>query len=114
MGVDVKFKPNANHTIDFTLNTDFAEVEADDRIVNISRFPIFLNEKRLFFLENADLFSTLINLIISLFHSRRIGIQDGTSIPIIGGVRFTGGNTKWQYGLLSMQTHEVDEVAASC
>ncbi|WP_152538346.1 carbohydrate binding family 9 domain-containing protein [Aquimarina megaterium] len=112
LGVDVKFKPNANHTIDFTLNTDFAEVEADDRIVNISRFPIFLNEKRLFFLENADIFNSN-QFDHRLFHSRRIGIQDGASIPIIGGVRFTGGNTKWQYGLLSMQTHEVDEVAAS-
>jgi len=112
IGLDVKYKPTANSTIDFTLNTDFAEVEADDRVVNISRFPIFLPEKRLFFLENADLFNSN-QFDHRLFNSRRIGIENGSAIPIIGGIRFTGNNSKWQYGLLGMQTHKVEGVASS-
>jgi len=112
IGLDVKYKPTANSTLDFTLNTDFAEVEADDRVVNISRFPIFLPEKRLFFLENADLFNSN-QFDHRLFNSRRIGIENGSAIPIIGGVRFTGNSSKWQYGLLGMQTHKVEGIAAS-
>jgi hypothetical protein len=112
VGIDVKYKPNASHTIDFTLNTDFAEVEADDRIVNISRFPIFLPEKRLFFLENADLFNSN-QYGHRLFHSRRIGIEDGSAVPIIGGLRFTGNSAGWQYGFLNMQTHKVEGLTES-
>ena len=112
IGLDVKYKPTANSTLDFTLNTDFAEVEADDRVVNISRFPIFLPEKRLFFLENADLFNSN-QFDHRLFNSRRIGIENGSAIPIIGGVRFTGNSSKWQYGVLGMQTHKVEDVAFS-
>ncbi|MFD1163033.1 carbohydrate binding family 9 domain-containing protein [Hwangdonia seohaensis] len=112
MGLDVKYKPTANSTIDFTLNTDFAEVEVDDRVVNISRFPIFLPEKRLFFLENADLFNSN-QFDHRLFNSRRIGIENGSAIPIIGGIRFTGNSSKWQYGMLSMQTHKVESIALS-
>ncbi len=112
LGLDIKYKPNASHTIDFTLNTDFAEVEADDRIINISRFPILLQEKRLFFLENADLFNAN-QFDHRLFNSRAIGIQDGAPIPIIGGIRLTGGNKGWQYGMLAMQTHEVEDIVSS-
>ncbi len=112
LGIDVKYKPTPSQTFDFTLNTDFAEVEADDRVVNISRFPIFLPEKRVFFLENADLFNSS-HFNHRLFHSRRIGIQEGTPVPIIGGVRYIQNEQKWQYGLLSMQTHKVDGLTES-
>ena len=112
VGLDVKYRPSPSKTLDLTLNTDFAEVEADDRIVNISRFPIFLPEKRLFFLENADLFNSN-QFDHRLFHSRRIGIEDGTAVPIIGGARFTSNNATWQYGLLGMQTHKTENVASA-
>lgn len=112
IGLDIKYKPNANQTLDFTLNTDFAEVEADDRIINVSRFPTFLPEKRLFFLENADLFNSN-QFDHRLFNSRRIGLENGQTIPIIGGFRFAGSSEKWQYGLLGMQTHKVDGLALS-
>ncbi|MFV0571119.1 MAG: DUF5916 domain-containing protein [Xanthomarina gelatinilytica] len=107
IGVDVKYKPNSNNIIDLTLNTDFAEVESDDRIINVTRFPIFLPEKRLFFLENQDIFSSD-QFDHRLFFSRRIGINNGLRIPIIAGIRFTGSSSKWQYGAMSLQTHSVE------
>jgi hypothetical protein len=105
VGLDLKFKPRTNQTLDVTLNTDFAQAEADDRIINITRFPIFLPEKRQFFLENADLFNSN-QFNHRLFHSRRIGLIDGQTVPIIGGLRFTGGSDRLQYGVLSMQTQK--------
>lgn len=108
IGFDLKYKPNSNYIIDLTLNTDFAEVEADDRIINVTRFPIFLPEKRLFFLENQDLFNSN-QFDHRLFFSRRIGISNGLPIPIIGGIRFTGNNSKWQYGAMSLQTNSFSD-----
>ena len=58
IGGDLKWKPNTHSTLDLTLNTDFAQIESDDRVINLSRFSIALPEKRLFFLENADLFNS--------------------------------------------------------
>jgi len=105
VGVDIKYKPNSNNIIDLTLNTDFAEIEADDRIINVSRFPIFLPEKRLFFLENQDLFNSN-QFDHRLFFSRRIGINNGVPVPIIGGLRLTGNKGRWQYGVMSLQTNK--------
>jgi hypothetical protein len=112
IGLDLKYKVNSNQTIDLTLNTDFAEVEADDRIINISRFPILLPEKRQFFLENADVFNSN-QFGHRLFNSRQIGIQNGQEVPIIGGIRFVGSNEKWQYGILDMQTQNVENLTLS-
>ena len=112
VGLDIKYKPSSNQTLDVTLNTDFAQAEADDRIINNTRFPVFFPEKRLFFLENADLFNSN-QFNHRLFHSRRIGIQNGKTIPIIGGLRFVGNKNKFQYGFLSMQTNKVEEVLPS-
>ncbi|GAB5398466.1 MAG: hypothetical protein Aureis2KO_00510 [Aureisphaera sp.] len=112
IGIDLKYKPSANHTLDVTFNTDFAEVESDDRIINISRFPILLPEKRLFFLENADLFNSN-QFDHRLFNSRAIGIEEGQSVPIIGGLRFTGSNSKWQYGFMDLQTQKVQGLVSS-
>jgi len=107
LGLDIKYKPNPNQTLDLTLNTDFAQAEADDRVINVTRFPIFLTEKRLFFLENADLFNSN-QFNHRLFHSRRIGIDNGLAVPILGGIRFAGNSNTFQYGILSMQTNKVE------
>ncbi|GAB4511323.1 MAG: hypothetical protein Tsb004_15590 [Allomuricauda sp.] len=107
VGVDIKYKPNSNNILDFSMNTDFAEIEADDRIINITRFPIFLPEKRLFFLENQDLFNSN-QFDHRLFFSRRIGINRGVPIPIIAGLRITGSRERWQYGAMSLQTNKSD------
>ncbi len=79
LGVDVKYGVTQNLTADFTYNTDFAQVEADEQQVNLTRFSLFFPEKRDFFLENPGLFAfggVAVNsgLPTSLnFHGRGIG-----------------------------------------
>ncbi|MBK7866856.1 MAG: carbohydrate binding family 9 domain-containing protein [Ignavibacteriales bacterium] len=56
-GLDLKYGLSDAFTLDLTLNTDFAQVEADIAEINLSRFPLFIPEKREFFLEGNKLFS---------------------------------------------------------
>ena len=55
-GLDVKYNINSNLTLDLTANTDFAQVEADDQQVNLTRYSLFFPEKRMFFQERSSLF----------------------------------------------------------
>ena len=56
-GADAKYGVTQNLTADFTYNTDFAQVEADEQQVNLTRFSLFFPEKRDFFLENQGIFA---------------------------------------------------------
>ena len=90
-GVDLKYSITPALTLDLTYNTDFAQVEADEVVINLDRFNIFLPEKRPFFLENAGTFTVGNSQEAEMFFSRRIGIsEDGVPIPIDGGVRLSG------------------------
>ncbi len=90
VGVDIKYSLTPSLTLDATYNTDFAQVEVDEFVVNLDRFSIFLPEKRPFFLENAGQFTVGNAEEVELFFSRRIGIAGGAPIPIEGGVRLSG------------------------
>ena len=57
VGLDVKYGVTQNLVADVTVNTDFAQVEADDQQVNLTRFSLFFPEKREFFLENQGVFA---------------------------------------------------------
>jgi len=104
-GLDLKYGISSNLTMDVTLNTDFAQVEADDQKVNLTRFSLFFPEKRQFFLENASLFDFQTGGTGTMFYSRRIGLdEDFRPVPIIGGVRLTGRNGPWDLGFMNMQT----------
>ena len=103
-GLDVKFGLTSNLTADITLNTDFAQVEADNQQVNLTRFSLFFPEKRLFFLERSSTFDFGFGEQDRLFYSRRIGIQDGEPTRIYGGARVVGRVGSWDLGFLSMQT----------
>lgn len=104
-GVDVKYNINSNLTLDLTANTDFAQVEADDQQVNLTRYSLFFPEKRMFFQERASLFDfALGNRSDNLFYSRNIGIARREQIRILGGARLTGRIGNWDVGLINMQT----------
>jgi hypothetical protein len=70
-GLDAKVSVSNELTLDLALNPDFGQVEADAVILNLSTFETFFPEKRPFFLEGIDTFSSL----RPLFYTRRIGRQ---------------------------------------
>ena len=113
IGFDVKYGLTQNLTTDFTYNTDFAQIEADEQQVNLTRFSVFFPEKREFFLENQGIFAfggaaaggfSSVGDVPILFYSRRIGLDDGRPIPIVAGGRTTGRVGRYSLGLLDIQT----------
>jgi hypothetical protein len=56
VGLDLKIVPSPSYTVDLTINPDFAQVDVDDEVINLSDYPVYLSEKRPFFLEGLDLF----------------------------------------------------------
>jgi hypothetical protein len=108
-GLDLKWGISSDVTLDLTVNTDFAQVEADDAVVNLSRFSIFRPEKRLFFQERAGVFEFGTGDVSRVFYSRRIGIdEDGAPVRILGGVRVVGRMGGWDLGVLDMHTESTD------
>jgi len=115
IGVDVKWGVRPNLTLDVTANTDFAQVEADEEQVNLTRFDLFFPEKRPFFLENATTFQFGQPQAVDLFFSRRIGLSGaaGTLLPIdiLAGTRLSGKVAgSWNVGLLNIQTNDATDL----
>src|SRR5688500_14035127 len=105
VGVDVRYPLSGNLTLDVTVNTDFAQVEADDQQVNLDRFPLFFPEQRRFFQEGSGVFDFVSGGGGRLFHSRRIGLTPQfIPVPVLGGARLVGRAGQWDVGFLEMQT----------
>lgn len=107
-GGDIRYQFTPNMRGDLSLKTDFAQVEADQEIINFSRFPLFFPEKREFFLDNAGLFTIGFPGDVMWFYSRRIGLSQGTEIPILGAAKLSGRAGNYSLGLLNVQTEETD------
>src|SRR5262245_56465211 len=109
-GVDLKAGIGTNLVLDGTFRTDFAQVEADEQQINLTRFSLFYPEKREFFLENQRAFqinSSLAGNNLVPFFSRRIGLTDaGEEIPLIGGARLSGKQGRSTIGLLNITTEK--------
>lgn len=111
IGVDLKYGITNNLTLDLTVNTDFAQVEADDQLVNLTRFSLFYPEKRQFFQERAGIFEFNTGGLSRLFHSRRIGLtDDGQPVRLLGGARVVGRVGDWDLGFINMQTDEYRDI----
>src|SRR3989442_4205362 len=92
-------------TADLTASTDFAQVEVDQQVINLTRFPFFFPEKREFFLESSGLFDFGTPTRVQVFYSRRIGLDTaGAAVPIIAGGRVTRRAGPWRLGMLDPQT----------
>ena len=106
-GLDAKIGIGSALHLDLTVNPDFSQVEVDQQVINLNRFELFFPERRLFFLENSDLFSHLGNSRIRPFFSRRIGSLNQQPVPILFGGRLSGKLDKtWKVGLMNVQTRE--------
>ncbi|MXV51559.1 hypothetical protein GS399_11310 [Pedobacter sp. HMF7647] len=117
-GGDFKWAINSNAVLDLTVNTDFAQADADIAVNNISRFSVLYPERRQFYLENASLFSPGLNgtggsMFIYPFFSRTIGLDNGVPVPISGGARFVNRSPEKNFGCMYIQQAETDNTPAT-
>lgn len=113
LGGELKWAINPSTVLDLTVNTDFAQADADRQVNNLTRLSVFFPERRPFFLENAGLFGVGLaslsgdwggQMIVQPFFSRRIGLDDaGRPIPIEGGARLVYRSEKRNAGALLMR-----------
>lgn len=129
VGLDGKIRISNDITMDFTINPDFGQVEADPSQVNLTAYQIFFNERRPFFIEGNDRLNFPASQSVAggfftqdnLFYSRRIGqrpqyypnLASGefadvpTNTSILGAVKLTGKNAKgFSWAVLETVTEE--------
>src|SRR6185503_12869775 len=110
-GFDFKYGLTRSLIADATVNTDFAQVEEDLQQINLTRFTLQFPEKRDFFVEGQGMFNFggtrgNGNDVPILFFSRRIGLSQGQSVPVLAGGRLTGTVGKFGIGALNIQTDD--------
>jgi hypothetical protein len=134
MGYGFDFRLGITSDLDavLTYKTDFAHVEADQEIVNLTRFSLYFPEKREFFTRTASVFEygntgsrflgsaaadyagTVTGTgLLSLFYSRRIGLYEGREVPILIGGRVTGRTGPYTMGFMNIETDETQFVSDS-
>ena len=117
ISLDINYSLTSSLRASFSLNTDFAEVESDDRRVNLTRFPLRFPERRDFFLEGSGVFSFAPRSGPSPFFSRNIGINSGQQVPIDYGTRVTGQVGQFEVGFYQIGTGSLtylsDDVATT-
>jgi hypothetical protein len=120
----VRFSVTSGLTAELTANTDFAQTEVDDAVVNLTRFPVFFPEKREFFLERAGIFEFGFSgrrgargaqeRNLQMFFPRRIGLTDDrVAVPVKGGAKLVGHGAGLDIGLLDVQTGRFDNSPGS-
>ena len=116
-GLDLRLGLGPSATLSATLNPDFAQVELDPAVLNLTVFESFFPEQRPFFLEDIQTFRLPYGNF-PIFHSRRIGRRPGRfsleagdrlvdqpdQTTIVGAVKVTGKASTWTYGALSALT----------
>ena len=108
-GVDAKLTVSPTVTADLTAATDFAQVEVDQQVINLTRFPFFFPEKRAFFLESSGLFDFGTPGRVQVLYSRRVGLDStGGVVPILAGGRVYGRTGPWRFGVLDARTGGAD------
>jgi hypothetical protein len=104
-GLDVSYGLTPQLSGVVTVNTDFAETEADTRQINLTRFELFFPEKRTFFLDGSNQFEFGLGLGEQFvpFFSRRVGLYLNQKIPIDGGLKLVGRQGRWGIGVLAVR-----------
>ena len=103
-GLDIAWFPGPSASLQLTANPDFAQIEADPTQINLTRYELQLSERRPFFTEGSEFF----NINQKVFYSRRIGrpLPDGTLVPILGGIKFTSRDERFQFGGMAVVCKE--------
>lgn len=103
VSLDGQYNITPSLRLDMTLNPDFSQVEVDQQVTNLSRFAINFPERRKFFLENSDLFSSLGTYEVDPFNSRSIGSNSEISF----GTKLSGNlSSKTRLGIMHTQTKD--------
>ncbi len=107
-GVDLVYNLTPDLRANLTVNTDFAQTEVDQRLVNLTRFPLFFPEKRDFFLDGSTFFRPeQMTGVVQPFVSRRIGLdENGAPQKIDLGAKLTGQVGAQDVGFLHVRTAE--------
>ena len=128
--IDVFYKLTPSLTASLTVNTDFSGTGVDERQINLTRFGLFFPERRVFFLQDTDIFEfgriggedlsdpTTISRVEREsgrpFFSRRIGLSgSGATIDIDYGGKLTGRTGGWDLGILGIRQEEFQALDAS-
>ncbi len=106
LSLDLNYSVTSSLRASLSINTDFAEVESDQRQVNLTRFPLRFPERRGFFLEGSNVFSFNAGGDASPFYTRNIGLDaaSGQQIPILYGTRVTGQVGAYELGFYQIGT----------
>lgn len=129
-GMDVFWRPSSSLRLSATLKPDFGQVEADDVDVNFSAFETFFPERRMFFLENQDVFTTTPRETRdgTLLNTRRIGASIASRrgrpdfpdegrldpfarnqpVELLGALKTTGEVGVIRYGFLGAVEQDTD------
>ncbi len=116
-GIDIFYNPSPQLTFQATAYPDFAQIEADPYTFNISRYEVYFNERRPFFIQGNEIFmpsgkqrNTGFYSPLELFYSRRIGriLPDGSEVPLIFGSKVFGRADDWEYGGFAARTAQKD------
>ena len=108
IGLDGFYNVTPSLKANFTITTDFAETEVDERRTNLTRFPLFFEEKREFFLDGANFYEFTGNQ--NPFFSRRIGLNEGEPQPVLYGGKLIGQAGAFDVGLLQVSTSKEELV----
>lgn len=131
VGAEIFWRPSTNTQLSASLNPDFGNVESDDVVVNLTAYEVFFPEKRAFFLEGQDVFSTSPRNVsargpggpTTMLNTRRIGssaifdVPDGVSTlatdlsapsDLLGAAKLTGQNGNLRYGTLVAMEDDMD------
>ena len=135
-GLDLRYSLASDLSLVATVNPDFGQVEADQRVLNLSTFETFFPEKRPFFTEGLDLFQSPLRIqfggpyggdAYQIFYSRRIGrpppawkdwdgdkgilVYQPAARPVLGAMKLTGTAGPSSFGLLTSYEPRVDAQA---
>jgi hypothetical protein len=114
-GGDIKYGLASNLIAVGTINTDYSDADVDQQQFNLTPYPIFVPEKRRFFLEDSDVFNFLLWNQDLLFFTRQIGVDpaSGLEVPLDAGGKIAGHAAGLDLGIMDVRTRSEGPIPAA-